>query len=70
MKKVLKLSLLCVLLLVVLMTCTGCKKDKQTNEYINKPIDKFNHYLDSLRYALQCMEDRVQLRSIDKKILF
>lgn len=46
------------------------EKDKQTNEYINKPIDKFNHYLDSLRYALQCMEDRVQLRSIDKKILF
>ena len=32
MKKVLKLSLVCVLLLVVLMTCTGCKKDKQTNE--------------------------------------
>ena len=35
MKKVLKLSLVCVLLLVVLMTCTGCKKDKQTNEINN-----------------------------------
>lgn len=32
MKKVLKLSLVCVLLLVVLMTCTGCKKNKQINE--------------------------------------
>lgn len=35
MKKVLKLSLVCVLLLVVLMICTGCKKDKQTNEINN-----------------------------------
>lgn len=35
MKKGLKLSLVCVLLLVVLMTCTGCKKDKQTNETNN-----------------------------------
>ena len=32
------------------------QKDKQTNEYINKPIDMFNHYLDALRYSLQCMD--------------
>lgn len=32
------------------------KKDKQTNEYINEPIDKFNHCLDALRYSLQCLE--------------
>ena len=28
------------------------QKDKKTNEYINKPIDYFNHYLDALRYAV------------------
>lgn len=31
------------------------QKDKQTNEYLNKPIDMFNHYLDALRYSLQCV---------------
>ena len=46
------------------------EKDKQTNEYINKPIDKWNHYIDSLRYSLQCIEDRVQLRTMDKNLLF
>lgn len=28
-------------------------KDKKTNEYINKPIDEFNHILDALRYAME-----------------
>jgi len=28
-------------------------KDKKTNEYINKPIDEFNHVLDALRYAME-----------------
>ena len=46
------------------------EKDKQTNEYINKPIDKYNHYLDALRYSLQCLEERIQLRSMDKSMLF
>lgn len=46
------------------------EKDRQTNEYINRPIDKYNHYLDSLRYSIQCLDDRVQLRTIDKKALF
>ncbi|WP_297711987.1 PBSX family phage terminase large subunit [Clostridium sp.] len=27
-------------------------KDKATNEYINKPIDKYNHGLDALRYSI------------------
>lgn len=31
------------------------QKDKKSNEYINKPIDDFNHYLDALRYSLQCV---------------
>ena len=29
------------------------KKDKQTGEYINEPVDKFNHYMDALRYSVQ-----------------
>ena len=45
-------------------------KDKQTNEYINEPIDKWNHYLDALRYSLQCVEARTQLQTIKKELLF
>jgi phage terminase large subunit len=29
------------------------QKDKQTNEYINKPVDSFNHVIDATRYAYQ-----------------
>ena len=29
------------------------QKDKQSGEYINKPIDAFNHNIDALRYSLQ-----------------
>lgn len=28
------------------------QKDKKTNEYINKPIDKFNHFMDAFRYSV------------------
>lgn len=35
------------------------EKDKQTNEYINKPIDKFNHFLDALRYSMQIIKGRI-----------
>ena len=31
------------------------QKDKKTGEYINKPIDQFNHCMDALRYSLQCV---------------
>lgn len=44
------------------------QKDKSTGEYINKPIDSWNHYLDSLRYSLQCIK-RPQLRTISKSVL-
>lgn len=33
------------------------KKDKQTGEYTNEPNDEFNHYLDALRYSMQCVKD-------------
>lgn len=29
------------------------KKDKATNEYINEPVDSYNHCLDAIRYATQ-----------------
>lgn len=45
-------------------------KDKATNEYINKPVDKFNHYLDALRYSIQCVENKPKLRTLDKSQLF
>ena len=46
------------------------KKDKQTNEYVNEAVDKFNHYLDALRYSLQCVNINPKLRTIDKSALF
>ena len=27
-------------------------KDRKTNEYINKPIDKYNHFMDAFRYSV------------------
>lgn len=29
------------------------EKDRKTGEYINKPIDDFNHHIDSIRYGIQ-----------------
>lgn len=45
------------------------QKDKKSGEYINKPIDEFNHFLDALRYSLQCVSQRTKLKSMDKSIL-
>ena len=42
------------------------KKDRTTNEYINEPIDAFNHLCDALRYSLQCMDNRQRLQTISK----
>lgn len=44
------------------------QKDKQTGEYINKPIDSFNHFLDSLRYSTQCANYK-KLKVMDKSVL-
>ena len=46
------------------------KKDKNTNEYINEPIDEFNHCLDALRYSMQCVEARLPLTTMKKDLLF
>lgn len=40
------------------------KKDKQTNEYINEPIDSFNHGLDALRYSIQSIKKKPKLINI------
>ena len=61
--------------IIIHPSCTGIitefenytwQKDKKTDEYINKPIDDFNHYIDALRYSLQCVATK--LKSIDKNL--
>jgi phage terminase large subunit len=42
------------------------QKDKNTDNYINKPIDDFNHYIDALRYSLQCVGNK--LKTLDKNL--
>lgn len=44
------------------------QKDKKTNEYINKPIDDFNHYIDALRYSMQVMK-QTKLKTFNKNLL-
>lgn len=45
------------------------QKDKHSGEYINKPSDSgFDHYLDALRYSLQCM-DKQRMKTFDKSLL-
>lgn len=43
------------------------QKDKATGLYINKPVDAFNHYIDALRYSLQCVG--LKLKSMNKAAL-
>ena len=58
-------------------SCTGIitefenyawQKDKKTNEYINKPSDSFNHYIDALRYSLQVTNTN-KLKTFNKSLL-
>lgn len=45
------------------------QRDKRSNEYINKPIDNFNHFLDSLRYSLQCVDNSRKMQVFNKTAL-
>ena len=45
------------------------KKDRATGEYINEPIDEFNHCIDALRYSLQCTDKYKRLTTVSKSIL-
>lgn len=43
-------------------------KDKKTNEYVNKPIDAFNHHIDSIRYGTQrVMKQKARAAQDDSK---
>lgn len=44
------------------------KKDKKTNEYLNVPVDEFNHLLDALRYAIEDLVPRGRMRSLNKSL--
>lgn len=43
-------------------------KDR-SGQYINQPIDKFNHCIDALRYSLQCVEIKPKLKTLPTNIL-
>lgn len=43
-------------------------KDK-SGEYINQPIDKYNHCIDALRYSLQCAEIKAKLKTLPSNVL-
>jgi phage terminase large subunit len=45
------------------------KKDRTSGEYINEPIDEFNHCIDALRYSLQCTDKYKRLTTVNKSIL-
>lgn len=38
------------------------EKDRRTGEYINRPIDTFNHHIDSIRYGIQPLVKRTGTR--------
>jgi phage terminase large subunit len=44
------------------------KKDKQSGEYTNTPIDDYNHCIDALRYSLQCVNNN-KLKTLNKAAL-
>lgn len=61
--------------IIVHPTCTSIitefenyswKKDRHSGEYINEPIDMFNHHLDSLRYSLQSVDNNKKIKTMSK----
>lgn len=42
------------------------EKDRKSGEYINKPVDAYNHYIDALRYSLQCVSAK-KLKTMGKE---
>lgn len=45
------------------------QKDNQTGEYIEKPVDRSNHLMDALRYALEDVNKQTKLKTMNKKLL-
>lgn len=63
--------------LIVSSSCINCinelqlytwKKDKN-DKSLNIPIDKFNHFMDSLRYAVSYDSENVSTKPVDTKVL-
>ena len=61
--------------IIIHPSCTGIieefenytfEKDKNTGFYLNKPIDSYNHYIDALRYSLQCVGTK--LKTLNKNL--
>lgn len=46
------------------------KKDKRTGQYLNQPIDNYNHLLDALRYALEPFhkKENRKIKTMSKKM--
>lgn len=44
------------------------KKNKQTGEYTNEPIDKYNHLMDALRYGIQKVR-KGKVKTLNKALL-
>lgn len=44
-------------------------QDRKTNEYVNKPIDEYNHLLDALRYAVEDLSKGWKLKLLDNSLL-
>ena len=44
------------------------EKDKRTGDYINKPIDKYNHLCDALRYGIQIVDKSNKIKTLDKSL--
>lgn len=44
------------------------RKDKKTGEYLNEPVDDFNHWIDALRYSLQCADTSQSLQAVSKSV--
>ena len=40
------------------------KKDKATGQYINEPIDSWNHGLDALRYGIQSLRKKAKVLTV------
>jgi len=39
------------------------KKDKNTNEYTNVPVDSYNHVIDACRYAVENINNRIKIKT-------
>lgn len=44
------------------------RKDKKTDEYVNDPVDSYNHVIDAVRYAVLPYRDKRKNQNIKQKI--